>query len=266
MGEPASATNFDSYLKKYIGDTPTLALLLDYDGTLTPIVKHPDLAVIPPETKIVLERLSKRSDVFIAVVSGRGVENVKKMVGIEGITYAGNHGLDIHHADGSKYNHPLPPEQSIEKIKSALEAEVCKNGAWIEDKGQALTFHFRNVEPENRPPIEAKAKELIIDAGFKVGLAHCAIECKPKVSWDKGKASILILKTVFGDDWTEKIKVIFAGDDVTDEDAMMALKGVAFSFRITKDSNTNTVANKILPCTTSVLDLLKWVEDYLIER
>jgi trehalose 6-phosphate synthase/phosphatase len=74
------------------------------------------------------------------------------------------------------------------------------------------------------------------------------------------------LKTVFGDDWTEKLKVIFAGDDVTDEDAMTALKGVAFSFRITKDSNTNTVANKILPCTTSVLDLLKWVEDYLIKR
>ena len=84
MEEHASATNFDSYLKKYIGDTPTLALLLDYDGTLTPIVKHPDLAVIPPETKRVLERLSKRSDVFIAVVSGRGVENVKKMVEIEG--------------------------------------------------------------------------------------------------------------------------------------------------------------------------------------
>ena len=84
MGEPASATNFDSYLKKYIGDTPSLALLLDYDGTLTPIVKHPDLAVIPPETKSVLERLSKRSDVFIAVVSGRGVENVKNMVGIDG--------------------------------------------------------------------------------------------------------------------------------------------------------------------------------------
>ena len=109
---------------------------------------------------------------------------------ILGITYAGNHGLDIHHADGSKYNHPLPPEQSIEKIKSALEAEVCKNGAWIEDKGQALTFHFRNVEPENRPPIEAKAKELIIDAGFKVGLAHCAIECKPKVLTRSGTVVI----------------------------------------------------------------------------
>ena len=79
-----SPTNFDAYLKDYIGKKATLALLLDYDGTLTPIVKHPDLAVIPSETKEVLERLAKRSDVFVAVVSGRGVENVKKMVGVEG--------------------------------------------------------------------------------------------------------------------------------------------------------------------------------------
>ena len=69
----------------------------------------------------------------------------------------------------------MPPETSIEKIKAALESEACKDGAWIEDKGQALTFHYRNVTAENRPSIEAKAKELIIDAGFKVGLAHCAI-------------------------------------------------------------------------------------------
>ena len=54
---------------------------------------------------------------------------------------------------------------------------------------------------------------------------------KIQVSWDKGKASIHILKTVFGEDWAEKIKIIFAGDDVTDEDAMSALKGVAHSFR-----------------------------------
>ena len=61
-----------------------MALLLDYDGTLSPIAKHPDLAVLPPETKKVLERLANRSDVFIAIVSGRSVDNVKKMVGIEG--------------------------------------------------------------------------------------------------------------------------------------------------------------------------------------
>ena len=53
-------------------------------GTLTPICKHPDLAVIPTETKKILERLANRRDVFVAIISGRSVANVKQMVGIEG--------------------------------------------------------------------------------------------------------------------------------------------------------------------------------------
>lgn len=57
-----------------------MALLLDYDGTLAPIAPHPDLAILPPETKNVLERLSNQSDVYIAIISGRNVDNVKKMV------------------------------------------------------------------------------------------------------------------------------------------------------------------------------------------
>ena len=54
-------------------------------GTLTPICKHPDLAVIPTETKKILERLANRRDVFVAIISGRSVANVMEMVGIEGV-------------------------------------------------------------------------------------------------------------------------------------------------------------------------------------
>lgn len=47
-----------------------------------------------------------------------------------------------------------------------------------------------------------------------------AIEAKPAVQWNKGEAALHILRQEFGNDWTEKVKVIFAGDDTTDEDAM----------------------------------------------
>lgn len=66
---------------RYIGDHK-LALLLDYDGTLAPIAPHPDLAVLPNETKKILERLSNMSDVYITIISGRNVHNVKKMVSL----------------------------------------------------------------------------------------------------------------------------------------------------------------------------------------
>jgi trehalose 6-phosphate synthase/phosphatase len=100
--QPLQFQDFEDYLAKYVGQDSILALLLDYDGTLSPIAPHPDLAVIPPETKKVLARLARMPDVFVAIISGRGVNNVKQMVGIEGITYAGNHGLEIIHPDGSK--------------------------------------------------------------------------------------------------------------------------------------------------------------------
>lgn len=110
----------------YVGYTNKLALLLEYDGTLAPIAPHPDLAVLPPETKSILQRLSNHSDLYVVIVSGRSVENVKKMVGIENITYAGNHGLEILHPDGSKFVHPMPIqyESQVSDLLKALQDSV----------------------------------------------------------------------------------------------------------------------------------------------
>lgn len=90
----------------------------------------------------------------------------------------------------------------------------------MENKGALLTFHYREVPLEMRPELVAKAQQLIQSFGFKAGQAHCAIEAKPPVPWNKGRASIYILRTAFGLDWSERVRIIYAGDDVTDEDAM----------------------------------------------
>ena len=97
--------DFDGLLKKYIEKNQQwkrLCLLLDYDGTLAPVASHPDLTILPDETKAVLERLSKLPDVFMGIITGRSIPDIKQKVGIPGITYAGNHGLDIVHPDGTK--------------------------------------------------------------------------------------------------------------------------------------------------------------------
>ena len=99
--------DFDSMLKTYIESNPGwkhLCLLLDYDGTLAPIASHPDLTVLPDETRAVLERLCRIPDVFMGIITGRSIPDIKQKVGITGITYAGNHGLDIVHPDGTKVN------------------------------------------------------------------------------------------------------------------------------------------------------------------
>jgi len=85
-------------------------------------------------------------------------------------------------------------------------------------------------------------------------------EAKPDIKWDKGNAAIHILRSAFGVNWGENIRVIFAGDDLTDEDAMKALKGLAFSFRVVNSGLVETLADYRLPDTTAVLTMLQWVE------
>ncbi|XP_045768710.1 alpha,alpha-trehalose-phosphate synthase [UDP-forming] [Maniola jurtina] len=266
--QPVTIDDFDEYLSKYIGYTQKLALLLDYDGTLAPIAPHPDLATLPLETKHTLQRLSNMSDVYIAIISGRNVNNVKEMVGIEGITYAGNHGLEILHPDGSKFVHPMPLElqDKVVDLLKALQEQVCKDGAWVENKGALLTFHFRETPLAKRAALADVARQLITAAGFEAAPAHCAIEARPPVEWNKGRASIYILRTAFGLDWSERIRIIYAGDDVTDEDAMLALKGMAATFRIASSTITKTSAERRLSSTDSVLAMLKWVERHFSRR
>ena len=117
---------FTLFSIRYVGDRALLALILDYDGTLTPIAPTPAMATLPAETKNLLERLSNHPDVFIAVVSGRSLQDVKAMVGIEGITYAGNHGLEILHNDGSKFVHPMPAEhqEQLTRMLKQLHEQV----------------------------------------------------------------------------------------------------------------------------------------------
>jgi trehalose 6-phosphate synthase/phosphatase len=83
-----------------------------------------------------------------------------------------------------------------------------------------LTFHYRETPNELRPAMLEKARNLMVQFGFKTQDAQFALEAKPPVQWNKGRASIYILRTAFGVDWSERIKIIYAGDDVTDEDAM----------------------------------------------
>lgn len=118
---------------------------------------------------------------------------------------------------------PTQYEGKVGELLKNLQEQVCKDGAWVENKGALLTFHFRELAVHLRPQLEEQARKLIEEAGFKAGKAHCAIEAKPPVQWNKGRASIYILRTAFGVDWSERIRIIYAGDDATDEDAMQVL-------------------------------------------
>ena len=115
----------------------SLCLLLDYDGTLAPHGSHPDLTVLPEDTRAVLQRLADMPEVFIAVITGRSIPDIKKKVNIKNVTYAGNHGIDIRHPDGTRFVPPLPEEveEKASWLLQRLQSECCEAGAWVENKG-----------------------------------------------------------------------------------------------------------------------------------
>lgn len=259
--------DFDLYLSNHIEGAGKLSLILDYDGTLTHLTSHPDLAQLSDETRRILTRLANMPDVHIAVISGRSLKNLMQMVNIKNVTYAGSHGLEILHPDGTKFIHPIPTEyaEKLSELMRRLQDQVCHDGAWVENKGMLLTFHYRETSSGLRESIVKKATEIFIEAGFEPHKGNMAIEAKPAVRWDQGRASIHILRTTYGVDWSERVRVIYAGN----EDAMLALNGIACTFRVVDSSSAamiHTAANFRLSGPDAVLTMLRWVEKQMHKR
>ncbi|KAG5684051.1 hypothetical protein PVAND_013302 [Polypedilum vanderplanki] len=252
--------DLEKYLEDYVSNKP-FALLLDYDGTLAAIQPHPNMTYMTEYTKEALLNISSYPNVYLAVISGRGVDDVKTKVGIDGIVYAGNHGLEILYPNGTRYIHEVPSDvkANFTKMVEALE-NLKRDGSWVENKKFSVTFHFRAVPEKDHEKINNEAKEIIEKFGYRANPAHCAIEAKPPVVWHKGKAAEYILNHSFGKDWREKIQVVFAGDDTTDEDVFELLQGIGVTFRVTKDPNIVTKATYKVPSTEAVTKVLQWVD------
>ena len=84
-----------------------ILLLSDYDGTLTPIVSRPEEAILSPEVREKVSALSKSPTFSVGIISGRSLSEIRALVGIEGIYYAGNHGLEIE-GPGLKFINQTP--------------------------------------------------------------------------------------------------------------------------------------------------------------
>ncbi|XP_017115839.1 probable trehalose-phosphate phosphatase 1 [Drosophila elegans] len=257
---------FEENLPGYLSSEFPVAVLLDYDGTLAPIADNPAKTKMPVQLEAILHKIAKHPKVFLAVISGRGLKDVQKNVNIEGITYAGNHGLEIEYPDGSRHDYELPKEiqKNYTDMVQELKEKVERNGAWVEDKKVSLTYHYRDTPVDLKDQQKQLASEICKKYGFRANQAHEAIEAKPPVNWNKGEAALYILKQKFGDNWAQEVSVVFAGDDTTDEDAMRVLSGLGRSFRIAADPQIQTFADFRLPTQAVMTDLLKWIADVYV--
>jgi trehalose-phosphatase len=199
-----------------------LAVFLDYDGTLTPIVERPEDAVLDAGTRDALRRLAARHTV--AVVSGRDLADVRARVGIEGIHYAGSHGFDI---AGPRGSHVHEAARASAPLLAAAADELERDcaqlaGVQVERKRFALAVHFRRARAADVPAVEAAVdRALARHAGLRKTGGKKIFELRPDVDWDKGRAVLWLIAEL----GLEAALPVYIGDDLTDEDAFRALAG-----------------------------------------
>jgi alpha,alpha-trehalase len=218
---PSALDSRDEIAGRLAGKRP--AVFLDYDGTLTPIVSRPELAVLSDEMRSSLERLA---DVCtVAIVSGRDRADVEGLVQVGGLVYAGSHGFDIAGPDGLSLQHEEGRKYRSVLASAADEIEErvgLIDGVLIERKKYALAVHYRLVAVERVPEIDAAVEEVAAEqpdlrrtGGKKV------FELRPKLDWDKGKAVLWLLQALDLDH--PDVVPFYLGDDETDEDAFRVL-------------------------------------------
>src|ERR1700745_3468442 len=203
------------------------AVFLDYEGTLPPIVRHPEDAWLSDSMQQTLRSLAAR--VPVAILSGRDLDDVRGRVLVDGIVYAGSHGFDIAGAGGLRRELGAAYLPVLDAAEKELREELDEiPGAQLERKHFSVAAHYRNVSENDAfkvalavDAVAARHPELRRIDGKKV---H---ELLPDIDWNKGKAVLWLLETL--DLLRGEVLPIYIGDDRTDEDAFRALerRGVA---------------------------------------
>jgi len=197
-------------------------LLTDVDGTISQITRRTNDATVSPPIRRALTRLNTELD-LVAVVTGRAVTRAQAMVGVAGLSYVGNHGLEWLH-DGAvvRDRGAVAARPHLEAALAAVRAAIPERDFHVEDKHVSLAIHYRMANrPEQveqtmlgllRPFAEAGRLRLIEGA--------LVVNLLPALAIDKGAASRRLVEE------HGLRSVAFFGDDVTDLHAFQALNAL----------------------------------------
>ncbi len=221
-------------------------LLSDFDGTLAPIVERPELAVLSERNRNLLRRLAHQPGLTVGIISGRALGDLIGRVGIEGLAYAGNHGLEIK-GPGLRFVSPVAEE--LRPVLNVVHQVLTRTlgtlkGVFVEHKGLSLSVHYRLAEAPRERIREAVQRVVgsmpagdstVMTEGKKV------IEIRPAAGWDKGRAVKLLMKRYGKGGRRSGLVPVYLGDDRTDEDAfrVIAAYGRGITVRVGEPDPTS---------------------------
>ncbi len=240
-----------------------IAVFCDFDGTLSPIVSHPDAAVLPKGARAVLVRLARRCPV--AVVSGRDLTDLRARVGLSSLWYAGAHGLELAGPNGER--EVVAAAERARPALSRAAAELSDRlseipGVFLEPKRFSLSVHYRET-PAARvdevtgtvAEVATRHPELAVLTGRKV------CELRPELDWHKGRALRWLLDRV----GNSALFPVYAGDDITDEDALREVAGQGLGIVVRSDEHGDrpTAAHVAVSDPQALCQLLTKLADLL---
>jgi trehalose 6-phosphate phosphatase len=216
-------------LSPITADPSRSALYFDVDGTLAPIVERAADAHVPKDTSLLLARLSRRY-ARVACISGRSAADVRRLVGVGGIAYAGSHGAELLEPNAASPR--IAPD--FQRFEPEVKAFVTERDTpelralrvRIEDKGPIMTFHWRGAPDEDAA--HARVEELALEAeagGLSTHWGRKVLEIRPPVPIDKGQAVRALLDE-------SARAALYAGDDMTDLDGFAALSALVAEGRL----------------------------------
>ncbi len=202
-----------------------IAVFLDYDGTLTPIVETPDRAVMAEDMREAVIELSRHCTV--GIISGRDLHDVQDKVGIRSIIYAGSHGFDITGPKGLQVEHTVGEEflPALDRAEQSLSRNLGTiEGLIVERKRFAIAVHYRRVDPARVEQVEAVVDEVAAShPELRKSYGKKVFELQPRMDWHKGEALLSLMRVLKLDQ--PDVLPFYIGDDVTDEDAFRAIRG-----------------------------------------
>jgi|SRR5712671_4837678 len=210
-------------IRNRIEPASTVSLFLDFDGTLTPLIRNPEKVKLNTPTRNVLQDILGSRTIALHVISGRSLDDVVARVGLDGVTYAGNHGMEImgryvRFVDPVALSRRDELMDITDRLRTAL---FVIRGVQIEYKRLSTTVHYRKVFEGDIPAVLSTIEDLVEQYHPHLWLRSGtdSVDILPSTSWNKGSAV----------NWINECcgippqYSIYIGDDNTDEDAFRAL-------------------------------------------
>lgn len=226
------------------------ALFLDFDGTLVEIAPLPEAVQVDPHIPRLLNRLGARLDGALAIVSGRNLAELARLLAPYNGAIAGIHGIERRDSDGRTLRpDPLPFLDHARKVMANFAATTP--GVVVEDKGLGVALHFR-ANPEQGWACLRIAKELTWLSGQRLAITQgkMVVEVHPAGA-NKGKAIVEFLK----DPPFRGRRPIYVGDDRPDESGFVFVNHLGGT-TVLVGSNPSTAAQFRLP---GVPEVIGWL-------